>query len=488
MTDTNSPTEKSRSWWPAAVAVGLIAVAIIGVVIFSAGDDDTIGPAQTSPTSAPDGTTVVTDDTTATTGSTTATLPAGVVPVAVDGQCVRLEASGVTATGCIDQLDALDTRTIVADLGEPYLITFTGATDDPLAGATAEPWSVSEQQRCRWDEMSTRVETGAIVDVVVCDDAHEAVLVARLSPDQGVDATWFTLASPLVPGGAELGTATPVDGLPGALTFAAPVQGATCTMLLVPGHSMWKETCGNPELNADSHALVGIDDELYEATITTEGIVGAAVRLDSTPASNGCSLESAQQLIDLVPTTSIVGAIGCLGDDASLTTGSVLLQSGPPDGSIWLAARDADGVWSITNYGTGIEDNFSFPIAAVDTWAAWPGDTTGRPADDDIQALVDSVGVQPDVATLIDQIVTALGTLGPDPEFPPNPTVVAGEPDGLPLLVFQIDVGGDDSVAGQVVYVWITQAYGSDGPIGWQASPVLVSSICLRGTTSDLCV
>ena len=153
-----------------------------------------------------------------------------------------------------------------------------------------------------------------------------------------------------------------------------------------------------------------------------------------------------------------------------------------------LACGDADGVWSITDYGTGIEDDFSFPIAAVDTWAAWPGDTTGRPADDDTRALVDAVGVQPDVATLTGQILAALESVGAGPEFPPNPKVVSIEPDGLPLLVFQVDVGGDDSVGGQVVYVWITQVYDADGPIGWQASRVLVSSICLRGTSDDLCV
>ena len=489
MTDASSPTEKSRSWWPAAVAVGLIAAAIIGVVIFSASDDDTVGPVKTNPTTPPDGTTVdtvETVETTATTGSTTVALPAGVVPVEFDGQCLRLEATGATATGCIDQLDALDTRTIVADLGEPYLITFTGVAADPLAGAIAEPWSASERERCRWDEMSTRIETGSIVEIVVCDDAQQAMLVSRLSPDPGVDATWFTLAGPYAPDGTELGASTPVEGLPGALTFAAPVEGATCTMLLVPDRSGWKETCGNPELNPNPHALLVIGDELYEVTITTDGTVGAAVQLDDMPASNGCTLESAQQLIGLVPATSIVGGIGCLADDASLTSGSVLLQSGPPDGSIWLAARDTDGTWSITDNGTGIDD-FSFPIAAVDTWTAWPGDTAGRPADD-IQMLIDSVGVQPDVTTLTDQILTALGTLGSDPEFPPNPQVVASEPDGLPLLLIQVDVGGDDSVGGQVLFVWITQAYADGGPIGWQASQVLVSSICLRGTTGDLCV
>ncbi len=480
MTDASSPIGKRRSWWPALIAIGLITAAIIGVIALNIGDDDNaIEPAQTNSTTPPDGTRAGTSTTTTTPDSTTVALPEGVVSVQVDGQCLHVESDGATATGCVDQLDALDTRTIVADLGEPYLISF--------ADATAEPWFASEQERCRWDEVSTRIDAGAIVEIVVCDEAQEAVLASRLSPDPGVDATWFTLASPLVPGGAELGTATPVDGLPGALTFAAPIEGATCTMLLVPDRSMWKETCGNPEVGTNPHALVGIDDELYEVTITTDGIIDAAARLDGMPASNGCSLESAQQLITLLPTTSIVGGIGCLDDEASLTSGSVLLQSGPPDGSIWLAARDADGVWSITNYGTGIEDNYSFPIAAVDTWTAWPGDTTARPADD-IQALVDSVGIQPDVTTLTDQLVTALGTLGPDPEFPPNPQVVVGEPDGLPLLVFQVDVGGDDSVAGQVVYVWITQAYGSDGPIGWQASRVLVSSICLRGTTGDLCV
>ena len=176
-----------------------------------------------------------------------------------------------------------------------------------------------------------------------------------------------------------------------------------------------------------------------------------------------------------------MGGVGCLDDRASLTTGSVLLQNGPPDGSIWLAAHDGEGAWTITDSGTGIEEDFAFPVAALDTWAAWPGDTTAIPNG----CCRPDMDVQPSVTALADETILRLRTLGTDPEFPTNPRVLAVEPDGLPLLVFQLDIGGDDSVGGQVVHVWIRQAFDADGPIGWQVDEVLVSaSVSARPTAN----
>ncbi len=473
---------KRRPWWPAALAGGLVVASIVGVIVFAvrnAGGDSISSPPPTSedPQSSVAATTVPPTPTTV-----LASLPTAEASVARFDDCVEVQVGANVATGCFDESESLgdlNGRTLIAQLDAPYVVTFSDAGMPRVSGM--EPGEL-----CRWDEISQFLEGFAIVEPVVCSD--DAGLIARLGAHFPAVApervtTWFTLPSDMNPSGTELGAGTAVDGLPGALSFASPGPAWTCTMLLPSERSGWKETCGDLETMASSEALVGIGDEIYEVTIGANGTVDSAVALDRMPPPNGCTLDSARELVVLLPTSSIVGGIGCLDDSASLTSGSVLLQNGPPDGSIWMASREGD-VWKIVESGTGIDEDFSFPLAAVDIWTAWPGDTSARPNG----CCWTDVAVHPDVNVLAGEIILRLGTLGPDPEFPTNPRVVEVEPDGLPLLVFQIDVGDDDSVGGQVVHVWIEEVLDADGPVGWQVDEVLVSDICLRGTGGELCV
>ncbi len=180
--------------------------------------------------------------------------------------------------------------------------------------------------------------------------------------------------------------------------------------------------------------------------------------------------------------------IGCINDKAALTTGSVLTQDGPPDGSIWTALRE-DGIWAITDNGTGIETTLSFPIVPIEVWSTWPESTVPGFRSYWWEPIV-AIPRQPTVDAFADELLATLGTLGTDPEFPPNEQLVAVQPNGLPLIVAQVDIGGDDSVAGAVIYVWLDQEFDDTGPIGWRSGEVLAGEVCARGESAgrDLCV
>jgi hypothetical protein len=465
-TDETRPAGK-RSWWPIVAATALVTAAIVAVVVFTTGDD-AAAPVDSAPS-------------TAASTTTATTVPADDVSVGLSGGCVEVAAGGETATGCFDADDIAELagRTLVARLDRLYEVTFDAA-DEPSV-APVEPGAI-----CRGDEVGDVTAGGEITEVVICN--ADAGLVVRLGDTPEHRASWFTLPSGLAPSGAELGAATPVEGLPGALTFAAPVEGAAvCSILLPADRSTWKEAClGGPLRPSVAVTLAGTD--AVELSMGDDGLVANATPLVGFSPANGCTVADARALLSLLPATSIATAMTCLGDKASAATAPVLLQSGPPDGSLWTALRDPD--WEITDQGTGIEATFDLPIPARSTWSTWPGDTTGRPSAYWGDAIA-AVGVQPDVATLADTILGAVAPLAFDAEFPLNERLVAIEPDGLPLIVVQVDIGGDDSVAGAAIFTWIEEVFDDSGPIGWQPDQVIVSDICARGTPvpdQELCV
>ena len=86
-----------------------------------------------------------------------------------------------------------------------------------------------------------------------------------------------------------------------------------------------------------------------------------------------------------------------------------------------------------------------------------------------------------DLLTYADQLATRLEDANAqDPEFPAEAHVVAIEPDGLPLVVVETSVGGDDSVSGQVVYVWLEETFDAAGRTGWAIEAAYVSQTCHR--------
>jgi len=101
-----------------------------------------------------------------------------------------------------------------------------------------------------------------------------------------------------------------------------------------------------------------------------------------------------------------------------------------------------------------------------------------------------AIPTQPTVEALADELLATLGPLNPDPEWPMNERIVDVQPAGLPLIIAQVDLGGDDSVVGAVFYVWLDEVFDDDGPIGWRARYVLDGDVCGRGdsTGSDICI
>jgi len=488
----DEPSPQRRSWWPALIGAGLAASAVVGVIAVQTDNSDTLTPVQTTPeigptvTSTPEPSTALVPSTTGP-GSTGASLT-------VDRGCMTVTTASGNATGCPQndaELDHLERRTFVADIDGPVVVTSGSA--DPLNSLSATVDTGDFASRCQWDDLAPRIPAGGIVEVVVCSDT--GVMGLTTVPDAAADftASYFTLPNGQMPDGADLGPGTPIDGLPRALAFTAPVANiTTCSILLLPGRSGWKEACGFiHDLELDT-ALVQIDPtqpSLYEISVDESGLITSAQVLDAMAPSSGCSIDSANDLARAMPASSIVMGIGCIDDKASLTTGSVLMQEGPPDGSIWLALRDEAGIWSITDNGTGIDNAFSFPIAPMAVWENWPGSTVARFRPYWWEPIV-AIPMQPMVEALADELLATLGPLNTDPEWPMNERIVDVQPAGLPLIIAQVDLGGDDSVVGAVFYVWLDEVIDDSGSIGWRASFVLGGDVCGRGdsTGREICI
>lgn len=462
---TTDDHSSARSWWPAAIAAALLAATVVGVLVVTTGDDPGESVTSAPPTA---GVSTTTEEPTATTSSP----PTPFEPeVAVTGRCVEIRTGPelIGARGCFDPDDTvgLAGRTLVAQLDRRYEITLDASGTPSMAPV--------DELSCRDDEVSSLLTAGEIVEIVIC--TADAGLVARLGDDPTRRAVWMALATDRSPVASDLGTPTRVDGLPDALAFVAPLSGAaSCSLVLPADRSTWKETCGDVGNPLTGVTTIGAD--VVELSIDGTGLVTTATSLERFSHANGCTVADARALLLLMPDSSIASTLTCLDDRASASTGPVLLQVGPPDGLLWTAARDPE--WRVTDRGTEVDDPFAFPVPQQTTWSAWPGDTNGRPSKFWSDAIA-PIGAQPDLATLADAVLAAVRPLQFEPEFPLNERLIAVEPDGLPLIVVQVDIGGDDSVAGEVLFVWIEETFDDDGPTGWRPAQVLVSDICARG-------
>lgn len=498
---TVAPTPARRSWWPVLIGAGLAAAAVVGVIAIRADDTETptVTPVtEPTSTSTPIPATII-EPTTAP-GPTTTGPGTGGASVLVDSGCITVTTSAGSATGCPlgdEDLDHLEQRVFVADLDGPVLITSGSA--DPLTDLTATVDTGNFASKCRWGDLAPRIPDGKLIELVVCNDTGVMGLKMPAGPFGDTKASYFTLPTQYLPDGADLGPGTPIEGLPRALAFTAPVQDiTTCSILLLPDRTGWKEACGFIHGLELGTALALIDPRaqseiaspstLYEISVDDQGLITSARALEAIAPSSGCSIDSATQLVQAVDTAGIAMGLGCIGDKAALTTGSVLTQAGSPDGSISTALRE-NGIWATTDSGTGIETSLSLPIVPFDIWSTWPESTHPGFQQYWWDAIV-TIPTQPTVDAFADELLATLGTLATDPEFPLNERIVDLEPGELPLIVAQVDLGGDDSVAGALFYVWLNEQFDVSGPIGWRSTVVLVGDVCARGgsTGRDICV
>jgi hypothetical protein len=488
----HGPAPRQRAWWPALIGAGLAAAAVVGVIALRGDEPETLTPAsEPTSTSAPAPTGTIGPSSTSV-PSTTGPGPTG-PSLVVDGGCITVTNAAGSATGCPYQssdVDHLEQRSFLADLDGPVVVT--SGSSDPLVDLSATADTDELNERCRrdelewWDDLAPRIPDGGLVEIVVCNET--GVMTAGTGPTAASDwqYAYATSPTPFFPDGTDLGPGTPVPGFPRALAFTAPIDGATCSLLLLPDRSGWTETCG--PAGGVGTALVPADRRLYELSFDAAGLVTSARQLEMMSPSSGCSIQSATRLAGDVYPSSIMTGIGCIGDKAAVTTGSMLTQLGPPDGSIWTWVREGDD-WILTDVGTGIETTLSFPVVPFDTWSTWPESTVPGFRSYWWEPIV-AIPTQPTVDALADELLGTLATLGVDPEFPLNERLVAVQPDGLPLIVAQVDLGGDDSVAGAVIHVWLDQQFDVTGPIGWRSGEVLAGEVCARGEAAgrELCI
>jgi hypothetical protein len=251
---------------------------------------------------------------------------------------------------------------------------------------------------------------------------------------------------------------------------------ARCT-LIVPDPTGWYETCDVSQPVHPGTLLVSHDGEPFLVDPTDGRVVAlgeAALR------TNGCDTSIRGVVGTLADPFdgAIVRAIACDGDVGTGVVGAVWLQSGPPDGSLVVWQRGADGTWRTTDYGTGIEPAVeALPLPPVDVALA--------------ELDVAAVG-------FTDVTEAVRGWMDADPSLPIPDAIAAGVPDvlgverfdtlamtAIPSLTFVEVAYPDDSIGSGRYAVWTTEP--DDG-----GDPLLVAwrwDLCTRGATPDgVCV
>ncbi len=217
--------------------------------------------------------------------------------------------------------------------------------------------------------------SGQVVEVVACrqwSDGEQAIVQrsdADTSPAYSVTGDWLPYGAT---GDVELVGPFPIDGLDGVVAFRGTLESVDCLVLVAPREPGWGEICGAsdgetpPILTRNGNDLVQID----QVGNTLRGVVLTEMWPDS-----GCTLADARTIYDAAvgpsfggqPMPSVVfTAFGCVGDNAAGTVGSVYLQPGPVDGSIYLFERDVAG-WTVTVRGTGIDSHPATAVPRLDT-------------------------------------------------------------------------------------------------------------------------
>jgi hypothetical protein len=96
------------------------------------------------------------------------------------------------------------------------------------------------------------------------------------------------------------------------------------------------------------------------------------------------------------------------------------------------------------------------------------------------------------VTLLVRRPACGSGHRAPPDRLVPEKTiaVVDLEPGGSPRIVAQVDLDGDDSVAGAVFSVRLDEQFDVGGPIGRRSTVALVGDVCARGGSAgrDICV
>ncbi len=527
-----APSTPRRNWWPTAIGIGLAGAAAIGVLAYNAGDpDDTIEIVPAGPSTAPAPTVPVTTiepsvvepevpeqtlvplttlgpEVSVPTVDGVVTGDAAVVTTA-DGRCLELRFAAVSAVtaGCTDGLDPARPY-FTASGGQVYVLTEAAREADGQRVVTADVIAADDALLCGLPPSQL---VGRVVYTVSCNRGGDVpvALAARLPLEPDAPATYFTTPYEFAADGVEFGAPALTNEELGLVVLRGTGSDTSPNIVCLDvvditstDAGRWRETCRAATEAPPTGLITMFDDVVVQVDVHADGEVTLDVLDRWVPPSSGCSHATAKELmttslVDVSPTL-IFGALRCGADRAATTAGSVLFQPGPPDG-LTTVHELADGAWVLRDSGTGIDEFPPHRNPSYATWSAWPGETAPyeppyiAPADPSIPTL--DIGATltnpaPSVDALAAAIVEHIDGLAPDPEFPANARLVAVEPGGLPLIVAEADVGGDDSVRGEVVYVWFEPVFDQETITGYRIETTYVNQLCWRGGGPDspLCV
>ncbi len=427
----------------------------------------------------------------------------------VDGPAADPTAPASTTDPGVTTTDTAPTTTAPPATTEPAAST-TEPPASTAAPATTEPAAPPPGDGC-----PPALQPGD--ELVACrpGPAGSDPPAAIVHRGAGDDAAWFTTMSPFTGVEHELGAPTAHANLGDVVTFTADVAipGAgddepelRCLLVVGADRAGWRESCWTFGEPAPASLLADVDGRLIQFDLDDDGSVRGGHDLAGGvwPAS-GCDStnagEVASAVADSAPWT-MIGGLRCDGERTNLapespatavaTVGGVFLQTGGPDGGIFVLDRTA-GAWTVTDFGTGLEET-AMPVPPFDRWTTWPGDTAPVGGPVDIPPLDDPPTLDLDemAARVVDHIVT---TTPADDEFPVVAEVVEVVDDLTtfdPLLVVRATQGGDDSVGGGVLFAWLSPVFDTDSgtQAGWEVATAYRSLLCVRGVdvTGPLCV
>lgn len=208
-----------------------------------------------------------------------------------------------------------------------------------------------------------------IVDVVACrrwSDGQQAI-VRRYDPDAGPTSAIYRVAgdwaSFMQTEAVDLIGPLPIDGLDAVSAFRwRSADGhVECVVLVSDQVDGWREFCRTTGEETPT-LIFGVDDDLVQIEHYDDDRLRGSVLLEM-PAVSGCTLADAKSIYLAIvgpnfgsePSPAVaLTSIRCTGDRATASVGSVLLQPGPPDGSLYLLER-TNGDWTVTDAGTGID-------------------------------------------------------------------------------------------------------------------------------------
>lgn len=127
-----------------------------------------------------------------------------------------------------------------------------------------------------------------------------------------------------------------------------------CTVIVVAGRDGWQEACGDTGV---AGALVAFDGA--EPVVVQMGpLIGEVSIARQQPTwslpGNGCREPVVALAAAAALAPAVVTGVVCVGDQAMMTLGPVLLQNGPADGVGLLLANGVEG-WNLIDAGTALE-------------------------------------------------------------------------------------------------------------------------------------